>query len=170
MQYAVFDNILIDTFSGRINLILFIMALLFILTFVRVIYYLITKDNRGFSAIDYLLGRTNRKAKLSTKQQISKNISILVLLLAYCLYSMYPVYQDVHNHQYVQIHGQYKRTEISSESNLFSNGYVYVYKDGNRLDLVLPGNWSEDEYPLGEYSGTIWYSKATKVILSLNID
>lgn len=170
MQYALFDNVLIDTFSDRFYIIIFIMILLFILTFVKVIYYLKTKDNRGFSAIDHLLGRKNRKAKLSTKQQICKNISILVLLFVYCLYLMYPVYQDVHNHQYVQIYGQYKRTEISSESNLFSNGYVYVYEDGNRLDLVLPENWTEDEYPLGEYSGTIWYSKATKVILSLNIN
>lgn len=170
MQFSVFDDILIKTFSGRTYFILFFILLITVFTFVRVIYYHKTKDNQGFSAINYLLGKKNRKLKLSTKQQIGKNIAIIILLAVYLLCSIYPIYQDIHNQQYVQIHGQYKRTEMSSESNLFSNGYVYVYEDGDRLDLVLPVNWTAEEYPLGEYSGTIWYSKATKVILTLDID
>lgn len=170
MLFSTFDDILVKTFSGRAFIILFVILLIAISTSIRVIYYCRTKNNHGFSVIDFVMGRKNRKAKLSTKQQIGMNLSVLVILTLFCLYWICPAYRDVRNQQYIQIRGQYKRTEISSEGNLFSNGYVYVYKDGKRIDLVLPANWTPEEFPLGEFSGTIWYSKETKMILSLSID
>lgn len=170
MQFALFEDRLIRTFSGRTYLLLILFFLLTVFTFVRVIYYHRTNDNHGFSLINYLTGKKKQKLKLSTKQQIGENMAVLVLLAVYIICSIYPVYQDIRNQQYIQVHGQYKRTELSSESNFFSNGYVYVYKDGERLDLALPANWNADEYPLGEHSGTIWYSKESKVILAFEFD
>ena len=166
MQYAYFDEVMRETFRGRAYLLLIVMAWILLSTVIRVFYFRKTRDNGGFSIMNFAKGVSQRRARLTTKQQMSRNIVLFILLGVLGIGWLYPAYRDVQGKQYLQVQGQYKRTQISSEGNLFSRGYVSVHENGKRIDLSLPAKWTEEEFPLGEFFGTIWYSKETKIILS----
>lgn len=167
MDLSAFEERLIHTAVNR-GLLWGILALVVAVTLaVEVIHYRKTGDNSGVHLGKFFFpGAKNRKLKHTTRQQIGLDIAALAVLAAVMLMNALPVWRDVSGQQYVMVEAQYERTESSSEANLFSNGYVYARTEDGRLDLRLPAGWTAEEFPLGTYSGTIWYSEQSKIILS----
>ena len=167
MDYAAFEERLVQTLINR-SLLWGILALaILLLLATKVIYYCKTGDNSGWYLWKvFFTNAENRKLKYTTKQQIAMSAIALMGLSVVALMTVLPIWQDVSAQRYVKVEAEYKRTEISSESSFFSNGYVYAYADGQRIDLSLPAGWTKEEFPLGTYQGIIWYSEASKVILS----
>ena len=150
-----------------LSLILLIISLC-TLTF-YIIYYMITRSNEGIGIWSFIPILKNRKARYTLKQQIVESICGVLLFGITTVLIAYPMYEDINNQQYEQVITQYSRTNSSSEANWLSNGYVYIELDGENISLNLPYGWTEEEFPLGEFTGSVWYARDSKVILSFDV-
>lgn len=128
------------------------------------LYHLKKGRKNGISILQLLPFEGNTKNRLSIKEQIGFKITAIILLVCFVVWNIIPAYYDCSNQQFVQVSTSYCR--MQSDKNLFSNGTVYIYVDGERIALDLPADWDKEEFPEGEYSGIVWYSKFTKIILA----
>ena len=87
-------------------------------------------------------------------------------MLVWMCISLVPMHLDISREQYIQADAIYSRTEESSESDWFTNGCAYVEIDGEAIRVELPRGWTEEDFPLGDFSGTVWYGKQSKVLLA----
>lgn len=166
MDYAVFDDKLLLTLNGRSRVIIVVIIFVAITLLFEVIYFCITKSNRGVSIWNLFMQKPLFATRLTTKQQIGRDITVLCILTFIFIFTSLPIFSDIANQQYVKIEAQYSRNDRTSDGNLFSYGHVYAETDKKTVTLELPYGWTEDEFPLGTYRGTVWYSEESKVILA----
>ena len=166
MNYVAFEERLWLTFEGRNKIILMVLILVMVTLLGETLYYCVKKTNFGVSIWTFLMHKPLFSQRLTLKQQIARDIVVIVLLFAFLIYSAIPIYCDTKQQRYVEIEAQYIRNERASEGNLFSYGHVYIEYDGKQLTLELPRDWDDEEFPLGDFYGTVWYSEKSKIILA----
>ena len=114
--------------------------------------------------IHTLLSKKIQKSKKITEISLALVILVGIPLLrgGWCV----SAFRDIKNEQIICCEAIYERDEtFKSRFEFFSNGKVYVRQDDDGITLVLPKNWTENQFPKVEYDGTIFYSKESKVIL-----
>lgn len=166
IDYVFFNERLIFTFIGRSRIILAALVLVIVTLLIETIYCCVNRSNKGISVWTFLTRKPLFSQRLTLRQQITRDIVVSVILCAILISSAFPIYSDIKQLGYVEVEAQYTRNERSSEGNLLSYGHVYVETNGEMLSLELPRGWTNEEFPLGTYYGTVWYSKRTKVILA----
>lgn len=72
---------------------------------------------------------------------------------------------DISKEQFVCVHGTYTFSNNQASKKGLSRGTVYIAFDKTELSLYLPAGWSEQNFPEGIFTGTIWYCKDSKIIL-----
>ena len=162
----VFREKLLFTCVGRNTAILIVLFLVIATLVVEVIWFCTQRSNKGISIWSFLGKKPLFAQRLSLKQQIMRDVVVIVILSAFLICSAIPNYRDIKNEQYVEIRANYTRNERTSDGNLFTNGHVYIDVNGEILTLELPRGWTGEEFPLGTFYGTVWYSMETKVILA----
>lgn len=166
MDYAILEQRLIETVTERSKVLIIIIIFITISLLMKILHLCITKTNAGVTIWMLFTKKTLCRLRLTTKQQIVRDVAILAILITSLVYIAFPICRDVKNQQYVKIEAVYSREKQTSDGNLFSYGHVSVKNNGTTIFLELPCDWSEAEFPLGEYVGTIWYSEESKVILA----
>ena len=108
--------------------------------------------------------------KIQKDQKITEFILAMVILVGIPLFRgdwCASAFRDIKNEQIICCEAIYERDETyKSRFEFFSNGKIYVRQDESGMTLVLPKNWTAKQFPKGEYYGTIFYSKESKVILA----
>ena len=155
MSHAAFQNTLVNTCISKLVFILVLIVYFSCSLLARCLYSRKTHDTRGVSLFDFIVGRKSGNPRYSLKQQIFNNAALLVVLVLFLIFRLYPFIQDIQHQQYVSVTAQYERSNSSSESSMFSNGHVFVTVDSTRIRLELPSGWTEAEFPLGTYSADI---------------
>lgn len=107
------------------------------------------------------------KPKLSIKDQIVLKVVALVLLLAYSLYNFAPLCSDLSNDHYIYAYGVYERNAVDEESeNWLTEDFVLITVGEETFRMKLPVGWSTYDFPEGKFCGYVWYSQASKYILT----
>lgn len=166
MNYSELSKRLVLTMCKRYSILFIFILLVAITLIVELIYYYKTKSNRGVSIWNFLSRKPIFQTRLTTKQQIVRDIIVIILLSVIMICGAVPAYRDVSNQQYVKVSGQFSRDEYNSKPNLFSYGRVYIETKDQVIGLDLPADWTSIEFPEGTCYGTVWYSEETKIVLS----
>lgn len=167
MHYSDFDIRILRTFCSRYMIVAVVILIIAVTLTIELVYYHKTKSSQGISIWNLLSKKPVFAQRLSIKQQISRDLIAIVILSVYLCYSIIPIYNDVSNQQYIEVDALYSRTARDADGNLFSNGQIYIEVSGEVIRLELPEDWTEDEFPEGTFWGTIWYSKESKMVLSI---
>ena len=160
-----YDKILLQTLTGRYKKLIVVLLVVVCLLIIELVYWFRTKSNCGISIWEIVFGRSARPNRLSLRQQIARKIIAIVVILLVMAWWAIPFYHDISNDQYIKVEALYSRSEQTSQRDLFSNGYIYIEFAENALTLQLPAGWSAEEFPEGQYWGTVWYSEESQVVL-----
>lgn len=72
---------------------------------------------------------------------------------------------DIDNQQYICAEVDYSHSRKGTGEEVVS-----IVKDGERIFVHFPQGWSEKDFPRGDFHGTAWYSKESKILLSFAPD
>ena len=168
MSTAVLEQTLRSTLWGKGLRFWIAGGILLAVLLIDVIYFCVTHSDETF--IDSYRRRLRNgryyKPKLSAKGYIFLEGVTLSAVLVWMCISLVPMHLDISREQYIQADAIYSRTEESSEPDWFTNGCAYVEIDGEAIRVELPRGWTEEDFPLGDFSGTVWYGKQSKVLLA----
>ena len=72
---------------------------------------------------------------------------------------------DIDNQQYICAEVDYSHSRKGTGEEI-----VTIVKDGERIFVHFPQEWSEKDFPRGDFHGTAWYSEERKILLSFAPD
>lgn len=110
-----------------------------------------------------------KKGKISSKKRGRMFLlgAILILIMpvlegSWCISAI----KDINSKQIVTAEGSYRHDATSHHrTELLENGRIYVKIDGESKVFDLPYGWTKEQFPEGEYYGTIVYGQDSEVIL-----
>lgn len=155
---------LLETLMNR--LLLWIILLVYYVVFLIVVAVRShrldnTKESR---VVNIIFPQFRKDNKITLSQSIFLGRVFAVTIPIIMLLQGIPVIRDISHNQFVQEMVTYRRSEFD-ESDLFANGRVTVNNGKEDIELKLPSDWTEEEFPYGLFEGTVIYSKESKVIL-----
>jgi len=165
MDFSLFDERLIRTFTGVMWFYCIILLTLMLLFVIDLSIYCTTKTPR----VSFGIGKTKNMPRKKAKQYlIAHGVSVL-LIAGLALYQYGIIHNDIKYQQYIETTAQYTRGVRNVPKDAKKNlGYfekVEIIEGDKKFSLYLPHRWRDHEFPEGTYWGTIWYSEKTKVIL-----
>lgn len=72
---------------------------------------------------------------------------------------------DIENQQYVCAEVDYSYSRNGKGDDL-----VTIIRDGEIIYVDFPKDWSEEDFPRGEFHGTAWYSEESNILFSFTAD
>ncbi len=111
----------------------------------------------------------NCTKKENEEMRLSVNFLMLITAVVFVCVAVatIPMARDVINEDYIEVHGEYSLSPDWNKSSV--NRWVHITKDdGSKIDIKFPG-YSHGEsklFPSGEFTGTVWYAKNSKVIVA----
>ena len=92
--------------------------------------------------------------------------ALLIIIGLFC-YQIIPIYNDIKQEEFCAIEttSYYRPSTQGNSRNFLEKGRVYVSNENYRLELKLPLKSNKDDFPIGEYSGLVVYSKRSHVIV-----
>lgn len=169
MCNSLFEEILVDTIWHICKPFVIMWVIILVLLVYNIIYRKKTGKNEVTTIWGTIFSTSNKakgNQKYTLKQLIAGRIIVLVIIPVYLLFQfVLPMQNDITNCQYIQVEGVYTHKTEDKGMYVFSNGCVYIETDDTIIRLDLPKGWSEKEFPLGTYYGTIYYAKDTQIAL-----
>ena len=171
MDFTWFEQRIIDTVIDECTPLAIMWCIILVLLIIEVIVLFTRKTNQGVNIWNLFRKKPRSQHRLTLKQQIAGKIAALILVPVWLGFAnILPAYNDITNQQYIEYHGTYSRQERTYKSKKKSPERVEIIQDGEKILLYLPAEWNSEEFPLGDYYGTIWYSQDSKIILSFQPD
>lgn len=72
---------------------------------------------------------------------------------------------DIDNQQYICAEVDYSHSRKGTGEEV-----VTIVRDGERIFVNFPQEWSEKDFPRGEFHGTAWYGEESNILLSFTAD
>lgn len=91
----------------------------------------------------------------------------IIILSIIMLVQGFPIIRDIVCNEFVQSTVTYRHSEFD-ESDSSENGRIAVNNGNEDIILKLPVDWNEEEFPYGQFEGTVVYSKSSKIILAFS--
>lgn len=149
MDKALFIDVLSKTFYHELN------------------YYIIGMLCVVCAFVSGLKRPSNPKSRKGKEAMIALGIIGVICLLLLAPMRIIAYTHDISKEQFVQVQGTYVFNENQTSKRGLSKGRgrVHITSGETELTLNLPVDWSNQGFPNGKHTGTIWYSKESKVIL-----
>ncbi|MBQ5725727.1 MAG: hypothetical protein IIV80_06200 [Clostridia bacterium] len=147
MDNALFIDVLNKTFYQELN------------------YYIIGVLCVVYAFVGGMRRPSNPKSRKGREAMIALGIIGVICLLLLAPKRIIAYTHDISKEQFVQVQGTYTFSDSQASSKGISRGRVHVTSDETELTLNLPVDWSKQSFPNGKHTGTIWYSKESKIIL-----
>ena len=109
MDYAILEQRLIETVTERSKVLIIIIIFITISLLMKILHLCITKTNAGVTIWMLFTKKTLCRLRLTTKQQIVRDVAILAILITSLVYIAFPICRDVKNQQNVKIEAVYSR-------------------------------------------------------------
>ena len=160
-----FDAILQETLDATIkNMIVFVSVLIILGIVFAVGIIFVTKKLRTESM-------NNQDYERLKKRKRTLIFSIALIVFALVVIPLGSVQQITHLKHDIE-HQQYICAEVdySYSRNGKGEDLVTIIRDGEIIYVDFPKGWSTDDFPLGEFHGTAWYSKESNILFSFTAD
>ncbi len=169
MSISEMSELLTKTMWKRCSVCIIILIICFITLTIRLVIRKTTGSNEGVGLWSLIPGLNKQKSRYSLKYQIGLDIVCIILVTGFLIWQGYPMYKDIQNEQYEEVYTEYSRTYQDSKKSFVSNGTVHIRIDGKLVSMELPTGWTKEDFPEGEFTGTVRYAKDSKVILSFEV-
>lgn len=110
--------------------------------------------------------KSTRKANKEMRLSVDFFMLVAAVVFVWKAAVTIPMACDVINEDYIKVHGEYSLSPDWNKSS--TDRWVHITADtGGKIDIKFPG-YSHGEsklFPSGEFTGTVWYAKNSKVIV-----
>lgn len=98
-------------------------------------------------------------------------MAALILVIMFCA-TVLPAVSDVKNESIVttEVEWYSRYPNGGNRHNWFDRGHVIIFTNGKKTQLELPYGNTEENFPMGKYTGTVVYAEHSKIILYFKPD
>ena len=111
--------------------------------------------------------KSTRKANKEMRLSVDFLMLVAAVVFVWKAAVTIPMARDAINEDYIEVHGEYSLSPDWNKSSV--DRWVHITTDaGDKLDVKFPG-YSHGEsklFPSGEFTGTVWYARNSKVIVA----
>ena len=160
-----FDAILQGTLDATIAKMIVFLSVIIILGIVFVVGIIfITKKLRTDSMSNQEYERL-KKMKRTLTFSIGLIVCALVVIPLGSVQRITHLKHDIEHQQYICAEVDYSYSRNGKGEDL-----VTIIRDGEIIYVDFPKGWSTDDFTLGEFHGTAWYSKESNILFSFTAD
>ena len=165
MNVSLFENLIRQTITHNWYVNLAALALCLLAAFNLFFYY---------RKLSKQMEQTKKKTELKmlTRRRDKILLSIVLGLIATPYFLIAPTIwsyrakQDISQQQYIRAKAFFACDAINTRGD-FTNGEVEIVIDGEKIQLTLPYDWTAEEFPNEDCYVDVYYSKESKIILSV---